>query len=102
VSEWRLMTLRNGSEAAESAVRVIMISLDELLAKEPIAFYELAAVCRDPQHVIFGNCAGKLRERGLLESSGKPHGLVRDVVLSAVAGEGGDMHLQSPEAEAVQ
>lgn len=92
-----LVKLRDGHDVPEVAVRTIMLSLRELLAHEPIAFYELHAACQDPGHVIFGNCGDKLRERGFLNGS-RPVGTVRDVVLAAVAGEGFELYLQSPLA----
>jgi hypothetical protein len=76
-----------------------MLSLRLCLEQQPIAFYELACVCKDRSHQTFGDTGETLVTRGLLERSGQPHGLVRDVVLSAVSGEGFDMTLGSPLAD---
>jgi hypothetical protein len=90
------VTLKNGKSAPDVAVRAIMLNLGKCLEDQPIAFYEMACVCRDREHVPFGNTGEILRSRGLLESSGQPHEVVRDVVLSAVTGEDFDLHLGEP------
>lgn len=90
------ITLNNGATALSSTVTAIMLNLGAAYDQEPIAFRELVSICRDKTHVPFGNTGRKLIERGLLEPDGRPHDLVRDVVLSAVTGDDFDLHLGSP------
>lgn len=92
------VTLRNGAEEHEPTVRAIILNLELLMSQEPIAFYELVCVCRDPGHQIFGNCGTKLQDRDFLDGSGRPFTTVRNVVLSSVAGD--DMMYQSPFMDA--
>lgn len=75
-----------------------MIALRKLLADQPIAFYELVMLCRDRNHVLFGNSSDKIRSLGLLESNGQPHDAVREITLAAVTGEGFNMVLGDPRA----
>ena len=90
--------LRHGGETPQAAVQTIMLNLRVLLDEQPIAFYELVQVCRNRDHVPFGDTAEVLTGRGLLERDGRPHRVVRDVVLSAARGEEADLHLGSPLA----
>ena len=65
-----LAKLRNGTEVPAALVPTVMLSLDLLLEKAPVALYELVMKCRDPEHVIFGNCGDKITDVGLLEGDG--------------------------------
>ena len=73
-----------------------MQSLNTLLAEDPIAFYELTMKARDSQHEFFGNAAQRLQALALVEPDGRINGSVRNIVLSAVTGEGLDMKLDMP------
>ena len=92
----KLLRLRNGSEETEPVVRTTMMSLQALWGRNPVDVIELAAVCKDPQHEPFADSGDVLRRLRLLEPSGQPHPSVRNVVLSAVAGEGVETHLVNP------
>ena len=90
--------LRNGKEAPDILVNTTMLALSTLLSQQPVAFYELVEVCRNKDHVIFGDCASRIERFGLMES-GRVHECVRDIVLSAVDGEDFDLTLHSPLPE---
>lgn len=92
------VVLRHGGEANKGAVTAIMLNLEFCMDRNPIALYELVQVCQDASHVPFGNTGAVLAERSLLDNNGQPHDLVRDVVLSAVRGDGMGLHLGSPFA----
>lgn len=89
--------LKNGAEEVKALVMVTMMSLRHL---EPIAFYELVQKCKDDTHIFWGDTEEKLKSLALLECSGRPHDSIRNIVLSALAGEGLDMRLVSPIKEA--
>ena len=92
------LTLKNGTVEARVVVTSTMMNLEALLTENPIAFYELVQVCRNPEHRIFSQVQVKsLEELGLL-SSGKVHNSIKNVVLSAVEGNGLDMTLGNPVA----
>ncbi len=94
------VTLRNGKEVPEPMIATTMLALCTLAESDFIAFYELVAVCRDKEHVIFGDCAAKIAGFGLMESAGgEVHDAIRDVVLAAVTGEDFGLSLQSPLPE---
>jgi hypothetical protein len=103
--------LKNGSEEHAGLVRMTMVSLASLMEREPIAFYELVELARNPAHALFGNTGEKLADLALLSlpdrNNGRPgallappsmHSSIRAVILSAVEGEGLDMVLGNPEA----
>ena len=91
------VVLKNGAEEAEPLVRVTMMSLQDLMKKDPIGFYELVELCKDRHHKLFGNTGKELVARGLV-NGGTVHDSIRHIVLSAVKGEGLDMTLTNPIA----
>jgi hypothetical protein len=100
-----IVELRNGKSAPEPAVKTTMINLQLVAGRDWLAFYELVSVCRDPDHSIFGDCGATLERLALLDAGGRPHEIVRDVVLSAVTGEDFGLRIGSPiagESEEVQ
>lgn len=91
------VTLKNGAVEAKPLVKVALMSLEHLINSDPIAFYELVMVCRDKDHKPFGNTREKLSALGLWkEYEDRPHESIRNVVLSAVTGNGLEMVLGSP------
>lgn len=92
--------LKNGSEEFGPLVNATMISLRHLIADDPIAFYELRELCRNPSHKLFGHAGEKLVSLALIERDGVSiHSSIKNVVLSAVEGEMLEMHITSPFAE---
>ncbi len=92
--------LKNGSEEFKPLVQVTMASLSKLAETNPIAFYELVMKCRDQGHELFGNAGEVLKSLALIEDArGSVHDSIRNVVLSAVEGDGFDMTLGSPFVE---
>lgn len=90
--------LKNGAEEAVPLVNVTMMSLRKLFDELPIVLYELVMLCRDSNHKPFGNCAKDLLDLNLIGPSNRPHNSIRNIVLSAVSGDGLDMTLGSPVA----
>ncbi len=77
-------------------VNVTMMSLRDLMQKNPIAFYELVMKCRNHNHKFFGNAGDVLKGLSLVETGGSIHDSIRNIVLSAAKGDGLDMSLGSP------
>lgn len=75
-----------------------MMNLELLMNKNPIAFYELLQKCRNPKHAMFGNSVEIVEKLGLM-NSGLVHGTVKNIVLSAVAGDDLEMTINSPIVE---
>lgn len=93
--------LKNGSEEFRPLVASVMVSLRDLLASAPIAFYDLVMLARDDNHRPFGGTGTDLVARCLLANDGQAfsmHDSVRNIVLSAVSGEGFDLCIGSPAA----
>ena len=90
------VTLKNGTEEAKPLVAVMMLTLEHLFEEDPIAAYELVMLCRNKDHVLFGNTGATLKDLSLVERDGRVCQSIRNVVLSAVVGDGLDMILQSP------
>lgn len=88
--------LKNGTEEVAPLVKMTMLLLHKLIKENPIALYELAMVCRDSKHIPFGDTEEELRKQKLLQLDGKVHSSIRNVVLSAVVGDGFDMSLVNP------
>lgn len=94
-----VLKLKNGSEEAAPLVKVTMMSVEHLMESHPIALMELVSLCRDRDHELFGNTAVELRSFALVDLDGSIHRSIRNIVLSAVEGEGLEMRLISPLAE---
>lgn len=80
---------------AEPIIRVTYLSLRTLLETEPIAFFELTSLARDPEHTLFGRSAQILQTRGLLDTTGQLHDAVRQIVLASTKGEDLDLTLRA-------
>lgn len=90
--------LKNGSEEEAELVAVITAALETLWKEKPIAAYELVQLCKDSEHKLFGMAGQDLASAGLLEPGNRVHDSIRNIVLSAVSGEGFEMTLGSPVA----
>ena len=88
------LKLKNGSEETTDIVTTLMMALRHLLDKKPIPFYELVMCCRDRSHQPVGNTGDVLSDFGLWNDG--VHESVRNVVLSAVEGDGWEIRLTSP------
>lgn len=94
--EMETVVLKNGAKEAETVVITTMMSLRHLVDSEPLTFYELVAKCRDNNHQLFGNTGEKLKNLALVQSDESIPDTVRNIVLSAIEGEGLKMSLGSP------
>ena len=94
-----MVILKNGSEEAKVAVITIMTSLRAIFDVAPMAFYDLVMKCRDNNYSYFGDNMQKLEVLSLVQNGGEVHSVIRNVVLSAVSGEGLDLTLRSPIKE---
>ncbi len=90
--------LKNGSEEPNALVAVTMVSLDALLDGHPIAAYDLVMMCRDSNYKPFGGNGKTLRDRALIDESGRVHDSIKNIVLSAAKGDGMSMTFGSPVA----
>lgn len=91
-----IVTLKNGTEEAKGLVQVTRISLEKLFEQQPVAFCELVACCKERGHKPQGNTGETLQSLALLQPDNSPHGSIRNIVLSAVEGDGLEMKLVSP------
>ncbi len=100
--------LKNGTEEARPLVGVTMMSIRGLMGDlehgGPIALYELVEICKDRDHKPFGNTGDKLAALSLAtpiaNSDGRfqVHNSIKNIVLSAVEGEGMEMSVGDPVA----
>ncbi len=90
------VVLRNGAEEVRVAVKSTMDNIKDLLNTNPAAFYELVQLCRDRSHKLFGNTEKVLIDLSLVQPGGSVHSSVRNVVLSAIEGDGFNMKIRSP------
>lgn len=94
--------LKNGSTEAKTLVIVILTSISSLMKSNPMAFYDLVMKCRDSSYKFFGNNIDILLKLSLVQSSsetgrsGHIHSSIKNIVLSAVEGEGLELNIVSP------
>lgn len=88
--------LRNGAEEVKPLVAIVMSLLEHVANERPFALYDLVMRCRDLSYQFFGDNEEYLRELKLVDQNGIIHDSDRNVILSAVGGEGMDMVLRSP------
>jgi hypothetical protein len=91
-----VVKLKNGSEEALDQVNAFMYTLRRLFKDEPIAAYDLVLKARNPEHQIFDAARNKLKHFALLLPDGEMHDTVRNIIVSAVTGEGFQMVLNDP------
>lgn len=92
--------LKNGSEEVASLVTVTMMALDGLMKANPMVLYELNEKCRNSEHKFFNKSMELvLRDLALVGVDGKVHSSVKNIVLSAITGEGLSLVLMSPIAD---
>jgi len=97
----RMVKLKNGGEAPWSAIKTTMINLEVMMTggiPTMLAAVDLAEHCREGVEVT-GRSRELLEGYGLMQSDGRVHSIVRDVVLSAAEGEGLTFGFTSPYAE---
>src|SRR5260221_610179 len=84
-----MVTLKNGSEAVKPVVEVTMLSLIFLIKSgRMVEVYELVKKAKNPQYVMFAMARKILSELELIDSDGSIPSSVRDIILSAVRGDG--------------
>lgn len=96
------LKLKNGSEEAKPLVIVVMVSLNTLLDKGfpgMLTAYDLVQICQGRDYKPSGNNLQMLKDLQLLQPDGQPHSSVRNIILSAVEGEGLGMSFGSPLAQ---
>lgn len=100
----KLASLKNGTTEAESLVAVVMMSLRRLADKHPMVLIDLASRCRDNSYEWFGDGEQVCRDLKLVEpenpynseAGGTIHQSIKNIVVSAIEGDGFEMKLGSP------
>ena len=88
--------LKNGATEAEVLVVVTLTSISSLMELNPMVFYDLVMKCRDNSYKFFGNNIDVLLKRSLVQRDGNIHNSIKNIVLSAVEGEGLELNIVSP------
>ena len=88
--------LKNGGVEMDILTQGVLLALKNLLTGNVIAFYDLVMKCRDDQYEPFDNSPAILKRVNLMESGGTIHSSIKNIVLSAVVGDEGDMHIVDP------
>ncbi len=101
----KMITLRNGSREIDVLAAGTVQQLQKLQAADPIAFYELVMKCRDDSYQFAND--GKsvvphsqlvIQHYATLNINGGVHSNLRNIVLSAVEGDGYELYIVSPFA----
>lgn len=90
--------LKNGEEEVESIIVVTMAVLNDLMITRPISLVDLVLKCKDKDYVFFGDNEATLIDLALLDSNGMVYRSIRNIVLSAITGDGLEISLGSPLA----
>ena len=88
--------LKNGSEEGRDFVVVTMELLQILIGKKPIVFDQLVMRCQNENHQFFGSTAKFLKKINFVDSKEYVYDSIRNIVLSAIVGEGLEISLESP------
>jgi hypothetical protein len=91
--------LKNGAVEVDALVTATMVSLYSLWKKKPIVFYELYQKCLNNDHKLFGNAGADLKDLSLVNEDGSVHNSIKNIVLSAVTGDGLSLTMVSPIAD---
>ena len=98
------VTLKNGTKELKALVDVVVLKLNDLL-KDGFdmgglcQLYDLVMICENSTYQAPQENIEALQECHLLQPNGKPTSVVKNVVLSAITGEGTEMVLSSPYEE---
>ena len=93
------VTLRNGSEELDSLVITTMTTLRRMMNDGftgLMALYDLHQVCLETGYQPAAQQLEYLKILSMLQPNGRPHDSIRNIVLSAVQGEGLEMELVNP------
>lgn len=93
------VVLKNGSSEPEVLVKTTMLSLKSLWdggLPGVLAVSDLKALCDDPAKDVM--YIDMLKDRALVDGSGKVNTSIKSIVLSACEGDGFEMRLTSPVA----
>lgn len=90
------LLLKNGAIEEENLVEAAMITLTRLAQSYPLSFSELVTKCRDESHEMPLEVVEELKGLCLVWGNEKIHDPIRNILLSAVEGEG--FELTSPIA----
>ena len=101
------VTLKNGAEEAKPLVVVTMMTLNRLMDEgKAMVVYELVELCKNPAHRPFGVTGDDMVKLSLASKNQRPatnpwhvHNSIRNIVLSAIEGEGMDLCLGNPVAK---
>ena len=91
--------LHNGAEEASVLVSVVMMSLNSLWDEGlpgVLAVYDLHQLCQNRNYQAMH--IARLKELNLVSNDGSIHDSIRNIVMSAIQGEGMEMTLSSPIA----
>jgi hypothetical protein len=80
------ITLTNGAVENLGAVKATLLSL-HVMKNDPITFYDVAELARDPTYKIFEKPKQMMQDFHFINSMGKMHDTIRNVILCAVKGE---------------
>jgi hypothetical protein len=99
IEESPIVTLKNGTQYARRTMNTVMHHIRQMQTEIPngaLLLNDLVTKCRDADYEYYPGCQWKLSELDLLDSDGQVKPSVRDIVLSAVIGEGMDIGFASP------
>lgn len=94
--------LKNGAEEAEPLVKVVMMHLTTMWERGlpgVLMAYDLREICEGRGDQVSKDTIRDLKKLGLVEEDGRVHDSTRNIILSAMSGEGLDTELVNPIAD---
>ncbi len=89
-----MIKLPSGTEVPKVLYVATMQTLRSLCEKKVMVFCDLVMMCRDQSYEAFGDNAIDLKKVNVLESNGRPHKSIRQIVEAVVKGNGLNMHIK--------
>jgi hypothetical protein len=93
----KMVVLKNGTVRSAVNVAQTVAQLSTLYSDHEKEFLELVAKCRNFR-IIFSEAGVRnlLKDFGFIDSHGNPLSIVKDIVLSCISGEGGEVIIVNP------
>lgn len=85
---FKLIISKDGKNLPQSTIVATIVSLENLMYTNPVAFYELVVACRNPEYEIFKNVKDVLKKYSMIEQNGDIKPEIKAIVLDMTEGEG--------------
>lgn len=99
--ETPVVVLKTGNKASRFLVKEVMAMIKQIqedTQNGAILLNDLVMKCQDEEHRFFDGCQWKLSTLGFLDTDGLVKPSMKEIILSALVGEGNELGFISPIA----